>query len=176
MYFEEAKRIIDNLDHEAIEAATDMIRRLEGRLFIIGVGGSAANASHAVNDFRKIGKIEAYTPVDNVAELTAIANDISIDSIFWNWLAESKFNHNDILMVFSVGGGSKDVSRNICDAIDYVQHLKGWKGKVIGIVGPEGGHTAKYADVCIKIPAKEHITPLVESFQALIWHQIVNNC
>jgi len=186
-YFEEAKRIIDNLDYEKIEAATNMIRELRkrgsqegrhgGRLFIIGVGGSAANASHAVSDFRKIGKIEAYTPVDNVAELTARANDVSIDAIFWNWLAESYFNHRDILMIFSVGGGTNDVSKNIFDAIKYVKSQsveRKWKAKIIGIVGPDAGATGVYANICIKIPAEEYITPLVESFQQLIWHKIVN--
>lgn len=153
---------------KAIAELSDLKQR-KGRLFIIGVGGSAANASHAVNDFRKIAGIETYTPVDNVAELTAITNDIGWDFTFIDWLVTSNLNENDCLLIFSVGGGSEETSRNIIAAI---VHAKTQHAKVIGIVGRDGGFTKKNSDVCILIPTikKELITPIAESLQAVIWH------
>lgn len=160
----------------------DMIQRLatlkknKGRLFLIGVGGSAANCSHAVNDFRKIAKIEAYTPTDNVAELTARTNDDGWETIFSNWLKISNLSKNDAIMVFSVGGGNieKNVSVNIVKALEYAKEV----GTItLGIVSRDGGYTKKVADCCILIPviSDETITPFAESFQGLLWHLIVTH-
>lgn len=169
-YIGEAKYILDNIDHAQIEEMVKILKNLKGRLFILGVGGSAANASHAVNDFRKVANIEAYAPTDNVAELTAWTNDLSWDEVFRKWLCESKLNQDDALLILSVGGGTKTASANLVNAVVYA---KTYKATVLGIVGPEGGYTASYADVCIRIPTKEFKTPLTESFQQIIWHLIV---
>jgi len=146
-----------------------------GRLFILGVGGSAANASHAVNDFRKICNIESYSPTDNVSELTARINDDGWETSYVNWLKGCRLSSSDALMIFSVGGGNeeKKISQVIIKAIEYAKSLS---MKVFGIVGRDGGYTAKNSDVCIIIPTvnSEHVTPHTESLQAVIWHLLVS--
>lgn len=161
----EIQKIIDQLIN---------LKKRNGRLFLLGVGGSGANCSHAVNDFRKICHIEAYTPVDNVAELTARINDDGWDSIFSNWLKESRLNKNDMVLVFSVGGGNikNKVSTNIVAALKYAKEID---STIVGIVSRDGGYTKKVADVCLLIPiiSDSTITPYAETFQAVIWHAIV---
>ena len=152
------------------------VKRKKGRIFFLGVGGSAGNCSHAVNDFRKICEIESYTPTDNVSELTARINDDGWDSSFKNWLKISKLNSKDVLFIFSVGGGNqqKKVSVNLIKAIDYA---KSKKSKVLGIIGREGGYTKKKGDAVIIIPTldKKLTTPYAESFQSVIWHCLVTH-
>ena len=152
------------------------VKRKKGRIFFLGVGGSAGNCSHAVNDFRKICEIESYTPTDNVSELTARINDDGWDSSFKNWLKISKLNSKDVLFIFSVGGGNqqKKVSVNLIKAIDYA---KSKKSKVLGIIGRDGGYTKKNGDQVILIPTikKKFITPYAESFQTIIWHCLVSH-
>lgn len=171
-YLNQVGDTLDRLEWEPIDDALTLLRDLKargGRLFILGVGGSAANASHAVNDFRKIAGIEAYAPTDNVAELTARTNDEGWERVFWDWLLVSRCSAKDAILVLSVGGGSKSASPNLIHAISTTD------ADVIGIVGPTGGDTAEWAEVCVKIPAEApYITPLVESFQPLIWHYWVN--
>jgi D-sedoheptulose 7-phosphate isomerase len=151
-------------------------RAAGGRLFILGVGGSAANASHAVNDFRKIAGIEAYAPTDNVSELTARANDEGWSSIFDSWLRTSRLRAEDLLLIFSVGGGNlaQNVSPNLVAALKYAK-LVG--AKIIGVVGRDGGYTAKVADACVLIPTVNaaHTTPHTEAFQAVVWHLLVSH-
>ena len=173
-YLEETKQIIDKLDKAEIRRMVGLLQNLKGRLFILGVGGSAANASHAVNDFRKIAGIEAYAPTDNVAELTARTNDDGWESTFVEWLKISNLDKEDALMIFSVGGGSTEASRNIVEAIF---HAKAHNAKVMGIVSRNGGYTLKMADSCILIPTinPDHITPHAEALQGILWHIIVNN-
>lgn len=178
-YLEGAKKLIDNLSHEEIQKTIDNLAKLKkkgGRLFLLGVGGSAANCSHAVNDFRKICHIETYTVVDNVAELTARINDEGWDTAFVEWLKGSHLTKKDAVMVLSVGGGNieKNISTNIVRAIE---HAKEVGSMVLGIVSRDGGYTRKAADACILVPviSDETITPYAESFQALIWHLIVNH-
>ena|SRR3989344_3725181 len=178
-YFQGAVSIIHQIDQQAIIQSIKYLAKLKknrGRLFLIGVGGSAANCSHAVNDFRKICNIEAYTPADNISELTARTNDDGWQSIFANWLKVSQLNKNDILMVLSVGGGNyeKNISVNIIKALKYAKKKK---TKVIGIVSRNGGYTKKVADVAIMIPVlvENLITPYAESFQSIILHAIVNS-
>lgn len=178
-YLDGAKRLIDQLSQEEIQKTIDSLDKLKkrgGRLFLLGVGGSAANCSHAVNDFRKICNIETYTVVDNVAELTARINDEGWDSAFVEWLRGSHLSKKDAVMVFSVGGGNleKHVSTNIVEAIKYAKKVG---AAVLGIVSRDGGYTRKVADACVLIPviSDERITPYAESFQALIWHLIVNH-
>ena len=178
-YFENAKEIIDKLDrnsvYQAIEILKD-VRRSKGRLFILGVGGSAGNASHAVNDFRKLAGMESYAPIDNVSELTARINDDGWNSVFVRWLETSLLNARDAVLVLSVGGGNseKNVSVNIVEALKYAKAVG---GRVIGIVGRDGGYTKQVADACILIPTvnPETVTPHTESFQAVIWHLIVSH-
>jgi len=177
-YLEGAKSLIDKLNVDEIDATIEALLALKkrgGRLFLLGVGGGAGNCSHAVNDFRKIAKIESYTPIDNVSELTARTNDDGWDSVFVEWLKGSNLNKNDAVMVFSVGGGNKekDVSANIVSALDYAKKIG---AKILGIVSRDGGHTKKLADVCIMVPvvSDKMITPYAEGFQAVIWHAIVN--
>lgn len=177
-YLDGAVEAIKELSVEDIDKTTEALLELKkkgGRLFLLGVGGSAANCSHAVNDFRKIAGIETYTPVDNVSELTARTNDDGWETIFTEWLKGSNLNKNDAVMVFSVGGGNKEknVSTNIVSALD---HAKKVGAIVLGIVSRDGGHTKKVADVCILVPVinDKAITPYAESFQALLWHLIVN--
>ena len=178
-YLEEVKEIAGKLDSSKIELVIKSLRELgekNGRLFFLGVGGGAGNAAHAVNDFRKIAGIEAYTPTDNVSELTARVNDEGWRSVFVNWLKVSKLNSNDGVFVFSVGGGSEkeNISANIVDALKYAKEVG---AKIFGIVGRDGGYTAKVADACIIIPivSSDTVTAHTESFQAVISHLIVSH-
>jgi D-sedoheptulose 7-phosphate isomerase len=152
------------------------VREDAGRLFILGVGGGAGNAAHAVNDFRKICGIESYTPTDNVSELTARVNDDGWDTSFVNWLKGSRLRKNDGVFVFSVGGGNseKNISMNLVKALEYAKEVN---AKVFGIVGRDGGYTAKVADACVIIPTvnPETVTPHTESFQAVVWHLLVSH-
>lgn len=178
-YLSEAGRIIEQLDVKAIDRIADLLaetRERGGRLFVLGVGGSAANASHAVNDFRKLVGLEAYTPTDNVAELTARTNDEGWASVFEGWLRVSRLGAGDVVMVFSVGGGNleKNVSPNLVAAL---QHAKRVGARVVGVVGRDGGYTAQVADVCVTVPTVNpaHVTPHTEAFQAVIWHLLVSH-
>ncbi len=175
----EASNILDRLDDIEIEKMASLLaalRQREGRLFILGVGGSAANASHAVNDFRKIVGIETYAPTDNVSELTARTNDEGWPSVFVEWLKISKLGENDMLFILSVGGGSleKNVSPNLVTALEYSIEVG---AQIVGIVGRDGGFTAKVADACVIIPTvnPETITPHAEAFQAVVWHLLVSH-
>lgn len=179
LYLSEAVEIMLKIDKESIEKAVNIILKLKennGRLFILGVGGGAANASHAVNDFRKIVGIESYTPTDNVSELTARVNDDGWETVFINWLKGSKLSSNDCVFVFSVGGGSveKNISVNLVKALQYSKEVG---ANIIGVVGRDGGYTAQIADACVVIPPldKETITPHTEAFQAIVWHLIVSH-
>lgn len=178
-YLDEAIKIIEQLDSTKIEnmvALLVKVREDGGRLFFLGVGGGAGNASHAVNDFRKIAGIEAYAPTDNVSELTARTNDDGWESVFVKWLKVSKLSANDMVFVFSVGGGNleKNISANIVKALEYARSTG---AKICGIVGRDGGYTAKVADACVIIPVlnKDTVTPHTESFQALVWHLLVSH-
>ncbi len=178
-YFSEMKEIIEKIDKEAIYKIIEILKEVrnnKGRLFILGVGGGAGHASHAVNDFRKLAGIEAYTPVDNVSELTARVNDEGWESVFVRWLEISSLSAKDAVMVFSVGGGhqEKNISMNIVDALNFSKKAG---AKIIGIVGRDGGYTKKMADACVLVPVvnPETITPHTESFQAVIWHLIVSH-
>lgn len=178
-FLKEAKKIIDLIDKKAINNMIDLldeVRKSNGRLFLIGVGGGAGHASHAVNDFRKICGIEAYTPTDNVSELTARVNDDGWDTSYVNWLKISKLNKNDAIFVFSVGGGNleKNISTNVVKSLQHGQEVG---AKICGVVGRDGGYTAKVADVCVVIPPinSETVTPQTEAFQAVIWHLIVSH-
>jgi D-sedoheptulose 7-phosphate isomerase len=178
-YLEEASRIIELLDEQAIEQLAEELaatRERGGRLFILGVGGSAANASHAVNDFRKIGAIECYAPTDNVSELTARANDEGWASIFAEWLKGSRLQSKDTILVFSVGGGNleKQVSPNLVAALDYARSRG---ARILGIVGRDGGYTAQVANACVVVPTVNaaHVTPHTEAFQAIVWHLLVSH-
>ncbi len=178
-YLTEASKILSLLDERPIEKAVDIIgetRARGGRLFILGVGGSAANASHSVNDFRKIVGLEAYAPTDNVSELTARTNDEGWASVFEGWLRVSHLRPEDLILVLSVGGGNieKNVSPNLVAALQYAKKVG---AKVIGIVGRDGGYTAKVADACIIIPTvnAENVTPHTEAFQAVIGHLLVSH-
>jgi D-sedoheptulose 7-phosphate isomerase len=178
-FLSEASEIAAKLDVAAIEKAAQLLaatRAAGGRLFVLGVGGSAANASHAVNDFRKIAGIEAYAPTDNVSELTARANDEGWSSIFDAWLRTSRLRSNDLLLIFSVGGGNveQNVSPNLVAALKYAKSVG---AKIIGVVGRDGGFTAMVADACILIPTVNpaHVTPHTEAFQAVVWHLLVSH-
>ncbi len=178
-YLKEAVSIIEKIDRSQIEKMIDLlidVRDKGGRIFFLGVGGSAANCSHAVNDFRKIGGFEAYTPVDNVAELTARTNDEGWHTVFVEWLRQSKLCVKDAVFIFSVGGGNKEknISANLVYALEYTRQQK---ARILGIVGRDGGYTAKVADACVIVPtvADDTITPHAESFQAVIWHLIISD-
>ena len=178
-FLSEARQIIDQIDPDITERMVSLIdqaRQLQGRLFILGVGGSAANASHAVNDFRKIVGIEAYAPTDNVSELTARTNDEGWPSIFVEWLKISRLRPDDLILVLSVGGGSleKNVSPNLVTALQFALEIG---TTIIGIVGRDGGYTAKVANACLIIPTinPDHITPHAEAFQAVVWHLLVSH-
>ncbi|HEX4209770.1 MAG TPA: SIS domain-containing protein [Candidatus Binataceae bacterium] len=178
-YLEEAAEICRRLSRSEISRIVDELIALRGnggRLFILGVGGSAANASHAVNDFRKIANIESYTPADNVSELTARINDDGWDSSYAAWLRTSRLSDSDALLVFSVGGGNKEkrVSVNLVEAIGLA---RGVGAKVFGVVGRDGGYTAQTADACVVIPTinSATVTPHAEAFQAVVWHLIVSH-
>jgi D-sedoheptulose 7-phosphate isomerase len=177
-YFDEVKNIVDSTQRVDIQHMVEsliQIRQKDGRLFFLGVGGGAANASHAVNDFRKICGIEAYTPTDNVSELTARTNDNGWESIFVDWLKGCKLTSRDGVFVLSVGGGNseKNISVNLIRALDYAKEVG---AKIFGIVGRDGGYTAKVADVCVIVPTvnSETVTPHTESFQSVILHLIVS--
>lgn len=171
-----ATKVCLALDCEKIEQMAKELSGLRGRFFILGMGGSAANASHAVNDFRKLCDIESYAPTDNVAELTARANDSGLDTIFSDWLCISNLNHKDALLIFSVGGGDeeKKISVSIIRAIELAKKSG---TKVYGIVGRADGYTAKHADITIVIPTIEEkwVTPLSEAFQAVVFHCLVSH-
>jgi D-sedoheptulose 7-phosphate isomerase len=178
-YLDEAVEIISRIDNAAIDKMVDLFRRTReggGRLFILGVGGSAGNASHAVNDFRKIGGMEAYAPTDNVSELTARVNDEGWDTSFSNWLVGSRLAEKDLIMVLSVGGGNREmnVSVNLVRALEYAKEIG---AGICGIVGRDGGFTAQVADACVIVPSvnPQTVTPLAESFQAVVWHLIVSH-
>jgi phosphoheptose isomerase/choline kinase len=178
-FLDEAKTIIDRLDIDAIESAVQLLadtRAGGGRLFVLGVGGSAANASHAVNDFRKIVGLETYAPTDNVSELTARTNDEGWATIFESWLRGSRLKASDAVLVFSVGGGNleKNVSPNLVNALRYAKETG---AKIIGIVGRDGGYTAQVADACVIVPTVNitHTTPHAEAFQAVVWHLFVSH-
>ena|SRR3990167_6071298 len=174
-YLQEVGQIAKHLNIEEIGKVLSILVPLKnrGRLFILGVGGSAANSSHCVNDFRKICGIEAYAPTDNISELTARTNDDGWDSVFVNWLMVSKLTKDDVVMILSVGGGSEKVSANLVDAINFAKFDV--DAKVIGIVSRDGGYTKKMADACIMIPIidEDRITPHAEAFQAVLWHLLV---
>lgn len=178
-YLSEVKLIAEKIDRSAINKMMEIldgIRAAKGRLFILGVGGGAGHASHAVNDFRKLAAIEAYTPVDNVAELTARTNDDGWHTVFANWLIGSNLNAKDAVMVFSVGGGNaeKNISANIIESLKLAKSVG---AKVVGVVGRDGGYTAKVADACVVVPNvnPENVTPHTEAFQAVVWHLIVSH-
>jgi D-sedoheptulose 7-phosphate isomerase len=175
----EATEVISRLDVGQIEALVRELVDLKsrgGRLFLLGVGGSAGNCSHAVNDFRKLAGIEAYTPTDNVSELTARTNDEGWETVFAAWLAGSRLRKEDAIMVFSVGGGSleKNISPNLVRALELAKRVG---ARVLGIVGRDGGYTARVADACVIIPTvnPESITPHTEAFQAVVWHLLVSH-
>jgi D-sedoheptulose 7-phosphate isomerase len=178
-FFAQTADIAAQIDVEHVEALADnlaKIRANDGRLFILGVGGSAANASHAVNDFRKLCAIETYAPTDNVSELTARTNDDGWETVFFEWLKISRLNKNDGVLVFSVGGGNreKNVSVNLINALD---HAKSIGASIMGIVGRDGGYTAQVADVSVIIPTVDDglVTPHAEAYQAVVWHCLVSH-
>jgi D-sedoheptulose 7-phosphate isomerase len=178
-HLNEAAEIVHKLDVAAIERTADLlagIKRGGGRLFFLGVGGSAGNCSHAVNDFRKIVGIESYAPTDNVSELTARTNDEGWASVFVEWLKVSRLTAKDGVVVFSVGGGNleKNISPNLVTALQYAKTVG---AKIAGVVGRDGGYTAKVADACVIIPTvnPETVTPHSEAFQAVVWHLLVSH-
>ncbi len=178
-FLTEVQEICSKLDTTAIESLASTlaaIRNSGGRLFILGVGGSAANASHAVNDFRKIVGLETYAPTDNVSELTARTNDEGWATVFEQWLRVSRLNNRDGILVLSVGGGNleKNVSPNLVVAVQYARSVG---AKIMGIVGRDGGYTAAMADSCVVIPTvnTSHVTPHAEAFQAVVWHLLVSH-
>jgi D-sedoheptulose 7-phosphate isomerase len=178
-YLQEASEIIRKLDTAAIEKVASLLAQIKaegGRLFFLGVGGNAANCSHAVNDFRKIAGVECYAPTDNVAELTARTNDEGWESVFAEWLKGSRLSVRDALFIMSVGGGNveRNISPNLVCAIQLAKKIG---AKVIGVVGRDGGFTARTADACVIVPvvSTETITPHTEAFQALIWHLLVSH-
>ena len=178
-YFHEARKIIEGIDLDIIESMVEALvnlRRRGGRLFILGVGGSAANAGHAVNDFRKLCGIECYAPTDNVSELTARTNDEGWDSVFAGWLKTSHINDRDAVMILSVGGGNaeKNVSVNLIRALD---EAKATHAVILGLVGRDGGYTKQCGDHVLVIPAIEplRVTPHTEAFQAVVWHCLVSH-
>lgn len=178
-YLAQAAEIIAKLDVDAIEKIAGLLgdlRRRGGRLFVLGVGGGAGHASHAVNDFRKIAGIEAYAPTDNVSELTARVNDEGWESVFAGWLKVSRLRRDDMILVFSVGGGSleRNISANLVRALEYAREVG---ATVCGVVGRDGGYTAKVADACVIVPTVDPnaVTPHTEGFQAVIWHLLVSH-
>ena len=179
LHLSETIEIIKKIDTKKIENMVDLIlnvRKEKGRIFFLGVGGSASNCSHAVNDFRKIIGIESYAPTDNVSELTARTNDEGWITIFSEWLKISNLSSKDLIFVFSVGGGSleKNISPNIVEALKYGKSIG---CKLVGVVGRNGGYTTKVADACVVIPTvnEKTITPHTEAFQAVVWHLIISH-
>jgi D-sedoheptulose 7-phosphate isomerase len=179
VYLRQVAEVADLIDRQAVELIAEGladVRQRKGRLFVIGVGGSAANCSHAVNDFRKLCGIEAYTPVDNVAELTARTNDEGWETVFSAWLKTSNANQKDAVLVFSVGGGDaeRNVSANIVRGLEVAKE----RGcRIFGVVGRDGGFTGKIADAVVVVPTvdPDHVTPHTEAFQAVIWHCLVSH-
>lgn len=178
-HLQEASEIIAKMDDRAIESIADIlagVKQQAGRIFFLGVGGSAGNCSHAVNDFRKIVGIESYAPTDNVSELTARTNDDGWASVFVEWLKVSRLTPRDAIFVFSVGGGNveKNVSPNLVSALQLAKEVG---AKVVGVVGRDGGYTAKVADACVIVPTvnPDTITPHSEAFQAVVWHLLVSH-
>ena len=178
-HLNEAKEIINHINIDAIEKVVDLlatVKKDQGRIFFLGVGGSAGNCSHAVNDFRKIVEIESYAPTDNVSELTARTNDEGWATIFEPWLKLSKLNPKDAVFIFSVGGGNleKNISPNLVNALKYAKQVG---AKITGVVGRDGGYTAQVANACVIVPTvnPENITPHSEAFQAVIWHLLVSH-
>lgn len=178
-YLEEVSLVASNIDVSKVEAIIKILAKLKlnsGRLFVLGIGGSAANASHAVNDFRKLAGIEAYAPTDNVSEVTARTNDDGFETIFVSSLSVSKLSSKDCIFILSVGGGNleKNISKGICLAIDFAKERD---AQVIGIVGREDGYTYKHADICLVIPQinPAYVTQHSEAFQAVIWHLLVSH-
>lgn len=178
-HLEETKEIAGLISPLEVERLVKVLKRVKdqkGRIFFLGVGGSAANASHAVNDFRKLAGIESYAPTDNIAEITARTNDEGWKTVFANWLRVSRLNQNDCIFILSVGGGDlvRSVSVNLCEAIDYARQIGAC---ILGIVGRDGGYTKKYADQCLVVPtvSTANVTPHTESFQSVIWHLLVSH-
>jgi D-sedoheptulose 7-phosphate isomerase len=178
-HLKETAEIVSKINPDDCEKCVCELRAVRdrgGRLFILGVGGSAANASHAVNDFRKIGGLECYAPTDNVSELTARTNDEGWASVFVEWLRGSRLNSKDALLIFSVGGGNleKNVSPNLVTALQFAKQVG---ARVVGVVGKDGGYTAKVADACVIVPTvnPNNITPHSEAFQAVVWHLFVSH-
>ena len=178
-FIHDATQILAQLDVQTIDRMVSMLVKLRergGRLFILGVGGSAANASHMVNDFRKIARIETYAPTDNVSELTARTNDEGWDTVFVQWLRGSRLSDRDMIFVFSVGGGDleRNISPNLVRALEYAKEVG---ATICGIVGRDGGYTARVADACVIVPTVNSttVTPHAEAFQAVIWHLIVSH-
>ena len=178
-YLDEARSIIERIDGAAIEKMTVLLVQLRergGRLFLVGVGGGAGHAGHAVNDFRKLAGIESYSPSDNVSELTARTNDEGWETTYAAWLAVSRLRAEDMLFVFSVGGGDleRNISPNIVRAVQYAKRIG---AAVIGVIGRDGGYTASVADACVIVPTVNAamITPHTEAFQALVWHLLVSD-
>jgi D-sedoheptulose 7-phosphate isomerase len=178
-HMRETVQIIERMDLTPIETMADLIAQVrseDGRIFFLGVGGSAGNCSHAVNDFRKIAGIEFYAPTDNVSELTARTNDEGWPTVFVEWLKISKLNSKDAVFVFSVGGGNleKNISPNLVLAL---QHAKAVGSKILGVVGRDGGYTAAVADACVIVPTvnADNVTPHSEAFQAVVWHLLVSH-
>lgn len=178
-YLKEVKEIAQGINVVNIEKMIKVLLQVKqdnGRIFFLGVGGSAGNASHAVNDFRKLAGFEAYSPVDNVSELMARTNDEGWDTVFSEWLKGSRLHKEDAVFVFSVGGGNaeKNISKNLVIALEYARSVK---SKILGIVGRDGGFTAKVADACVIVPTvnPNTVTPHSEAFQGVIWHLIVSD-
>jgi D-sedoheptulose 7-phosphate isomerase len=178
-YLLESKQILDQISTESIAAVVEVLaaaKQRGARLFVLGVGGGAAHASHAVNDFRKLTGMEAYAPTDNVAELTARTNDEGWETVFAAWLEISRLKDSDVLLVISVGGGSlsRNVSPNLVRALEYARQVG---ARIVGIVGRDGGYTAQVADACVIVPTvnPSNVTPHTESFQALVWHLLVSH-
>ena len=178
-YFKEARSILEKINANQIRLMVDIlvsVKASKGRLFILGVGGGAGHASHAVNDFRKICGLEAYAPTDNVSELTARINDDGWDTAYVNWLKGSNLVKDDVILVFSVGGGNleKGISVNIVNSLQYAKQIG---TKICGVVGRDGGYTAEVADACVIIPIinNDTITPHTEGFQAVVWHLLVSH-
>jgi D-sedoheptulose 7-phosphate isomerase len=178
-YLKETQLIAKQVDKKEINKMITILKKVrdqKGRLFILGIGGGAGHASHAVNDFRKLASIEAYTPADNVSEITARANDDGFHTIFSNWLIGSNLGKKDAVLVFSVGGGNaeKNISANIVEALKLAKKVG---AKILGIVGRDGGYTKKVAHSAVVVPTVNHenVTPHTEGFQAVLWHLIVSH-
>ena len=178
-YFKDAVTVLNQIDKDQIEKMIQIllsVRMQQGRLFLLGVGGSAGNCIHAVNDFRKLAGIESYSPAENIAEITARTNDEGWETVFSEWLKCSRINEKDAVFVLSVGGGSKEnnISTNIVYALDVAKEKK---ARIMGVVSRDGGYTAKMADVCVVVPPinPNTITPHAEAFQGVIWHLIVSD-